>query len=305
MQNELLRAAWAEIDLDALRYNIENIKKLIKPGVEMIGVVKADGYGCDSVVIAKVLMEEGVKRFAVATLEEGIKLRRGIKDVMIVVLGLLPDKFAEKAVEYDLTPTVDSYSNAKAFSDAAVQADRQTGCFVAVDSGMGRIGLIADDHEQADVVRRIADLPNLTIEAVSTHFSTADWYDKGYAHLQQKKFDAFYAEIEKRGVKGLPRTASNSAGIMELPEADYEMVRPGIFMSTSYGLYDNLQEQGNPAAEDALTVAKDIHEVKKEYYLIMYLLPDLSKFLILSGSVKCFQCLIEVFDQIVNVFDTC
>ena len=55
---------------------------------------------------------------------------------MIVVLGLLPDKFAEKAVEYDLTPTVDSYSNAKAFSDAAVQADRQTGCFVAVDSGM-------------------------------------------------------------------------------------------------------------------------------------------------------------------------
>jgi len=98
MQNELLRAAWAEIDLDALRYNIENIKKLIKPGVEMIGVVKADGYGCDSVVIAKVLMEEGVKRFAVATLEEGIKLRRGIKDVMIVVLGLLPDKFAEKAV---------------------------------------------------------------------------------------------------------------------------------------------------------------------------------------------------------------
>ncbi|MCI2061821.1 MAG: alanine racemase [Eubacteriaceae bacterium] len=234
MQNELLRAAWAEIDLDAFRYNIENIKKLVKPGVEMIGVVKADGYGCDSVVIANVLMEEGVKRFAVATLEEGIKLRRGIKDVMIVVLGLLPDKFADKVVEYDLTPTVDSYSNAKAFSDAAVKAGKRAGCFVAVDSGMGRIGLIADDPEQADVVRQIADLPNLAIEAVSTHFSTADWYDKGYAHLQQKKFDAFYTEIEKRGVKGLPRTASNSAGIMELPEADYEMVRPGIFM---YGHY--------------------------------------------------------------------
>lgn len=234
MVKEALRPAWVEVNLSNLDYNIKNIATKAAPR-ELIGVIKADGYGHGSVEVAKVLQQNGVKTLAIATLQEAITLREaGFKDEAIIMLGLTPDMYADTILDYDITPVTCSYENAKAIADAAAAKGKTVSGLIAVDTGMGRIGYQPYDGEAIEDVKKISQLSNFKIKGIFSHFSTADALDKEYTHGQEKKYADFYDALTKAGIEIPFRTLANSAAVMEVPTAHYDAVRPGIIL---YGLY--------------------------------------------------------------------
>lgn len=234
MYKEALRPVWAEINLNNLDYNIKQMKEKIG-NREMIGVIKADAYGHGSVKVAELLRENGCKIFAIATLHEAITLREAGAEEEIIMLGLTPDMYADTIVKYDITPVVCSYENAKAFSDAAKKEDKTVKGLLAVDTGMGRIGYLADQLDYAvEDVKKIASLENFKIRGMFSHMSTADAFDKTYSHQQEAKFNKFYETLTSAGIEIPFRTMANSASVMELPSVHFDACRPGIIL---YGCY--------------------------------------------------------------------
>lgn len=234
MYKEALRPVWAEINLTNLDYNIKNIKAKIGDR-EMIGVIKADAYGHGSVKVAEVLRENGCKTFAIATLQEAVTLREAGAKEEIIMLGLTPDMYADTIVDYDITPVVCNAENAKAFSDEAAKKGKVVSGLIAVDTGMGRIGYLADDLDYAvEDVKKIAALPNFKIKGMFSHMSTADAADKTYSHQQEAKYNKFYETLTAAGIEIPFRTLANSASIMELPTVHFDACRPGVIL---YGMY--------------------------------------------------------------------
>ena len=151
------------------------------------------------------------------------------------MLGLTPDMYADVIAEYDITPVVCDSANAKAISDAAAKIGKTVFGLIAIDTGMGRIGYLADEIETSiEDIKKIAALPNFKIKGMFSHMSTADAADKTYSHQQEDKYNAFYEALTKAGVYVPMRTLANSASIMELPSIYFDAVRPGIIL---YGCY--------------------------------------------------------------------
>lgn len=234
MYKEAIRPAWVEVNLNNFDYNIKQIKEKAA-GRELIGVIKADAYGHGSVKCAEVLRENGVKTFAIATLQEAITLREAGAKEEIIMLGLTPDMYADTIVDYDITPVVCDSANARAISDAAAAKGKTVSGLIAVDTGMGRIGYLADDTAYAiEDVKKIEALPNFKIKGLFSHMATADAADKTYSKEQETKYNAFYEALTKAGIKLPFRTFANSASIMEIPSVYFDAVRPGIIL---YGCY--------------------------------------------------------------------
>lgn len=236
MYKEAIRPAWVEVNLSNLDYNIKNIRAKIGDR-DMIGVIKADAYGHGSVKVAEVLRENGVKIFAIATLQEAITLREAGAKEEIIMLGLTPDMYADTIATYDITPVVCDYANAAAFDAAAAAAGKTVRGLIAVDTGMGRIGYLPDDvniDAAVEDVKKIAALKNFKIRGLFSHMSTADAYDKTYSHEQEAKYNKFYDALTAAGVEIPWRTLANSASIMELPTVHFDACRPGIIL---YGCY--------------------------------------------------------------------
>lgn len=234
MYKEAIRPVWAEINLSNLDYNIKNIRAKIGDR-EMIGVIKADAYGHGSVKVAEVLRENGVKTFAIATLQEAITLREAGAKEEIIMLGLTPDMYADVVAEYDITPVVCDSANAAAFDAAAKAAGKTVSGLIAIDTGMGRIGYLADEIEPSIAdIKKIAALENFKIKGLFSHMSTADAYDKTFSHQQEEKYNKFYEALIAAGIDVPWRTLANSASIMELPTVHFEACRPGIIL---YGCY--------------------------------------------------------------------
>lgn len=227
-----LRPVWAEIDLDNLAYNMQQINKISK-GREIIAVVKADAYGHGALDIAPILLENGATRLAVAVLNEAIELRRGGINAPIMVLGFTPNSLIETCLKYNIEQTVYSYEIAKEISEVAVKSNRVAKIHIALDTGMGRIGFLPD-KESIDEIDKLSKLPNIQIEGIFSHFASADEKDKTYTKLQFNKFLWVCDNLEERGIDIKIRHIANSAAIMDMPEVHLEGIRPGIIM---YGYY--------------------------------------------------------------------
>lgn len=232
MLKETLRPAWAEIDLNCIRHNIAAIKEKVG-NTDIIGVVKADGYGHGAVEVSRVLLDNGVSSLAVATISEAIALREAGFTCPIIMLGLTPWVYHRQIIEYDITPVLASYMDTRVLSTLAVEAKKTVEILLAVETGMGRIGFMPTKGSVTEITG-INQLPNIKIKGIFSHFSTADEKDKSYSKWQLANYEKFYAELNKAGVKINFRTHANSAAIMELPEAYYDAVRPGIIL---YGCY--------------------------------------------------------------------
>ena len=243
MYKGAIRPAWVEVNLSNLDYNIKNIIAKAGPDKEIIGVIKADAYGHGSVAVADVLRQNGVKTFAIATLQEAITLREAGATEAIIMLGLTPDMYADTIVKYDITPVVCDSMNAKAISDAAAAAGKIVEGLIAVDTGMGRIGYLADDTETAIFdIKKIEMLPNFKIKGMFSHMATADAYDKTFSHQQEEKYNRFYDALTAAGISIPFKTLANSASIMELPTVHFDAVRPGIIL---YGCYPSAEVDKN------------------------------------------------------------
>lgn len=228
----LLHPIWAEINLDNLIFNINEIKKRSNNS-EIIGVVKANAYGHGAVEVSKALLDNGINRLAVANIIEAIELRESDINCPIMLLGVSEDYAIDSIIKYDVEPTVSSYSFAVKLNKKAKELNKSINIHIAIDSGMGRIGFRQDDNALADIIN-ISKLSNLQIESIFSHFSTADSKDKEYSLKQIEIYNSFLDKLQAFGVKINKRNLCNSAAIIDLPESHYDYVRPGIIQ---YGYY--------------------------------------------------------------------
>ena len=260
MYKEALRPAWVEINLNNLDFNIKNIKTKIGDR-EMIGVIKADAYGHGSVKVAEVLRANGCKTFAIATIQEAITLREAGAKEEIILLGLAPDMYADTVVQYDITPVVCDSSNAAAINAAAKAADKTVHGLIAVDTGMGRIGYLADEAEAAaEDIKKIQALENFKIKGLFSHMSTADALDKTFSHQQEEKFNKFYSVLTSAGINIPMKTLANSASVMEIPSVYFDACRPGIIL---YGCYPSDEVDKNELAiKPVMSVKANIVHLK-------------------------------------------
>lgn len=224
----------AYIHLEAVEENFRRMKANLKDGVQMVAVIKTDAYGHGAVEIAKLVEPYPyIWGFAVAAVREGLELRAAGLTKPILVLGYTFEEDYDVMVQNGIRPAVFMEEMAIAFDAAAARAGKKAPIHIAVDTGMSRIGF-TDTAESILATKKIAALPHLYIEGAFTHFARADETDKQAALQQMERFTGFCDAIEASGIHGFLRHCSNSAGILELPMANMDMVRAGI---TIYGIY--------------------------------------------------------------------
>lgn len=224
---------YAQVNLDYIAHNIRELNKIKNSNTEIMGVIKADGYGHGAIPIAKTLLENNTKRFAVAVIEEAIALRKSGITKPIHILGFTPDNQLEQLIHYDLIQTIFKYSMAKTLSDIAVRHNKRVKIHIKIDTGMGRIGFFTNE-ESIQIIKSIHQLPNIYIEGIFTHFAKADELDKGYTYEQLTKFNNFVKALEKENIHIPIKHAANSAGLIDVLEAHLDYIRVGIAL---YGLY--------------------------------------------------------------------
>ncbi len=221
---------WVEVDLDALDFNFNSARKMLPEKTKLLAVVKANAYGHGAVRVAKYL-ENKADCLAVAATDEAIELRRNGVECPILILGHIPFGDYPNIVKYNIIATISDEKEASLLSKAAVEAGVNAKLHIAVDTGMSRIGF-GVGNESVEEIKRIATLPNITIEGIFSHFAAADETDKSYTEMQIKAFDGFVSSLRDAGVNIPVKHLYNSAGIADLPHK-YDMVRQGIIL---YGL---------------------------------------------------------------------
>ena len=225
---------YADIDLAAVKYNMESMHRNLKAGTQMVAVIKTNAYGHGDSEIAKALEElPYLWGYAVATVDEAVKLIQEGRKKPFLVLGISFEEQYEDIIKYGIRPAICEYEAAKELSELAVRENKICHIHIKVDTGMSRIGFQVSE-EAADIIAQISNLPNINIEGIFTHFAKADEYDKSATHRQIELFQQMIQMLEAREVSIPIHHCSNSAGIVEIPEANMDMVRAGI---TLYGLW--------------------------------------------------------------------
>ncbi len=221
----------AQIDLDALEYNVNNTKERLPDGVKLLGVIKANAYGHGAVEIGRFL-EGKCDFFGVACVDEALELiRAGIKTPLLVLGYVSPEEY-EAVVKNGIRIPIFSLSDAKALSAEAKKQNKTVSFHFCVDTGMSRIGFQISE-KTADICKEITELENIEAEGIFSHFATADESDLTKALAQQKRFSDFIEMLEERGITIPIKHINNSAGIMNFTKS-FDMCRMGII---TYGLY--------------------------------------------------------------------
>lgn len=223
---------YAPIDLDAIRFNMESMKRNLAPGTGILGVVKADGYG-HGAVPAAIAMEPYVDGYAAATLEEALMLRRHGISKRILILGVTHKSQYREMLDADIRPTIFTMEQALPLSQLAEARGITAAVHLALDTGMSRIGMTPDE-KGADLAAEIAGLPGIYAEGLFTHFARADELDKTSTEEQLERYLHFTELLKERGVEITIKHCANSAAIIDLPHMNFDMVRAGISV---YGLY--------------------------------------------------------------------
>ena len=252
---------YATVNLDAVASNMRSMRDNLPASTLIMGSVKADGYGHGSVPVAKPI-EPYVFGYAVATIDEGIILRRHGINKTILILGVTHESRYEDLLRYDIRTAMFQYEKAKKLSDLALKQGKKAVVHLALDTGMSRIGMKAD-REHAKEAAAIAALEGIEVEGLFTHFARADETDKSAYEEQYRRYKEFLGYLKELGVKIPIRHCSNSAGIVESLESNHmDMVRAGIAI---YGMYPSDEVDHNsvkltPAMEikSCITYIKEI-----------------------------------------------
>ncbi len=247
------RDVCAEINLSAVRHNLTEIRRHIEPAAKLCAVVKANAYGHGAPEVSKVAVECGADFLAVATVAEGLELRRAGFDLPILILGLIPYDAAEVVVENNLTAAVVDLEMAKKISAVAVKFDARAKIHLKIETGMGRIGIFPD--EAVVLAKKISALPNIELEGVFSHFADADSADKTFTLKQLEIFKNVTAKI---GAK--INHIAESAAILEIPAAHLNMVRAGVI---TYGMYPSAEVEHTIELQPVMTLKARVVFVKK------------------------------------------
>ena len=228
------RRVHADIDLDAVLFNFEQMNRNIPEAAKIMAVVKTDAYGHGAVPIASFVEHcDYLWGFATATVDEAVELRKAGIQKPILILGYTFPECYSDIVKYDIRQTVFAYDMAKALSEEAVRQKKKAYIHVKLDTGMGRIGYQSAETAAEDAAKMKA-LPLLEMEGVFTHFANADMENQEFTLKQIAKFHEMILAMEKSGVTFTLKHCANSAGIIELTEQEFDLVRAGII---SFGLW--------------------------------------------------------------------
>ena len=232
---ESYQRVWAEVDLDAIWENMVHMKENIAENTKILAVIKTDGYGHGGVPIAKMLEQlDFMFGYAAATYEEAHVLREAGVKKPILILGYTFPYCYEELIREEIRPAVYRRDTVEELVAAAAKVGQKAKVHIKVDTGMGRIG-ITPDEEGLEFVRFLMGHPELEVEGIFTHFAKSDEEDKTSANHQLALFQNFIDRIQTELGLTIPvKHCSNSAAILEMPQANMDMVRAGI---TTYGLY--------------------------------------------------------------------
>lgn len=225
---------YAEVNLDAILYNMEQMRKLLKEDTKIMGVIKTDGYGHGAVSIGRELEQlDYTWGYATATVEEAEILRRnGIEKPILVLGATFPEQYEAMA---DLGIRVNLYSirQAEQMEAAAAKMNKKIMVHAKIDTGLSRLGFQVTE-EAADEIARISRMPHIIVEGIFTHFAKSDAKDKTMANQQMEAFAKMKKMLEERNVEIPMIHCSNSAAIIDMPEANMSVVRAGISL---YGMW--------------------------------------------------------------------
>ena len=246
----------AVVDLDAIAHNVGALRREIGPTTRVMAVVKANGYGHGAAPVAIAALRAGASALAVACVDEGVQLRRAGIEAPVLLLGATPPADMERVVRHGLTPTICDREAAEALQAAAATAGRsRTPIHIKIDSGLHRFGV-----EPADAVAFVtwaATQTRLRVEALYTHFSSAEDADGEATRREHACFQAITAELAMRGIRPWLH-AANSAATTGFPELRLDMVRPGLAL---YGLAGDYPGATSLALRPALEIHSRIVRV--------------------------------------------
>jgi Alr-MurF fusion protein len=255
------RPTWLEVDLGVIRQNTRLVKEAVGPGVEVLVSLKADAYGHGALPVARTVLRNGARWLGVATVSEAEPLRAASISAPILIFGFTAPWQAREAVRLDLRATVYGAEVAHALSRAAQDLGRPVRVHVKIDTGMGRLGLWAEDVPGIlAFFEEMRNLPDLVVEGVFTHLATADSADQTYALQQLARFEAVLAALEAGGLRPPLVHAANSAALFTLPQARYNLVRPGIAI---YGLSPSADVRLPAGFRAALAFKTQVAQVKE------------------------------------------
>jgi len=255
------RFAWAEINLSHLCHNLEIIQSFaVSKNTKVMAVVKADAYGHGAVEVSKQAIKCGVYALGVAIVEEGMELRASGITGLIYILGESPPEAVEEAIKYDLILNINSYKAAQFVSEKCERIGKEVIVSVNIDTGMNRIGINFNDA--VSEILRISSLPNLKLEAISTHFSCAGGRDNHYTEQQWKRFNEIIDKLKAKKIAVKIFHCANSAVFFKHRNMHLDMVRTGISI---YGLnpYDeDYTDWLDPEASRAVSELKPVFSLK-------------------------------------------
>ena len=235
--SQLEKMTWAEVCLANIRHNYRAIRAALPEGCRFLGVVKANAYGHGALAVSRLLEEEGADYLAVSCLDEAMELRDGGIRMPILILGHTPVEYTFLLTDNDITQTVTCLKKAEEFSAECVHLGRELKVHIALDTGMSRLGFLCGG-DGADNVLRACRLPGLRAEGVFTHFAVADEAgedSEAYTRAQYRLFCETVEAVRRGGFDFAIRHCANSGAVLNYPEMDLDMARPGLLL---YGYGD-------------------------------------------------------------------
>lgn len=222
---------FAEINLDAIEHNFDELRKCVKNGTKLCAVIKADGYGHGAVILAE-LLKDKADYFAVATTDEALELRKADIKKPILILAYTHEDDVEMLINNDVSMTVFTLEAAKKIQHHSQKSGKKALIHIAIDTGMTRIGFSPND-ESVKAIKEIYNMPEIEIQGIFSHYACADMTDKSISETQTNRYKDFVKKCESEGIVIPLKHLCNSAAISEFSE-HFDMVRMGISL---YGLY--------------------------------------------------------------------
>jgi alanine racemase len=254
-----MRLTRADIDLDALRFNLAGVRKRVSDRVKIMGVVKANAYGHGFLEIAHALVRFGADYLGAGFLEEGVMLRQhGITTPILVLGGVLGNQIRD-FLEHDLEITVSSLEVAERINHEVPEyLGRKARVHLKIDTGMERIGVRSD--RAPEFVERVQKLPHIEVVGVYSHLATADERDKSFAREQLAKFHEVVTSLKQIGIEPPLLHIANSGAVLDMPESFYTMVRPGIML---YGVYPSKETSESIPLQPVLSLKSKVVFLKE------------------------------------------
>lgn len=252
------RPTFCAVNLACLRWNFRQVRKKVGPRVKIASMVKANAYGHGAGQVAKALADAGSDAFGVATLEEGVELRKsGVRSPVLILAGFYPAQIG-LLLRHRLTPAVCELDGLRTLEALARRRGTSLGFHLKVDSGMGRIGFLASDIDSW--LPELGRLKALKLEGIFSHFSHAENVGGSYTRRQVKAFRAVIERLRAAGYDPPLVHLANSAAVITFPSAHFSMVRPGLML---YGIYPSVEMARRVTLKPVLSWKTRILQLKR------------------------------------------